>query len=113
MVCQTGNLLRSYGVGRGDKVVIYMPVSPLAVATMLACTRIGALHSVVFAGFSSEALASRIQDCKSLCSLNCCDPQLQVGKKYNLNQNKHVRLSRKVHAYFPVRRKRKNGKKTH
>ena len=46
----------------GDRVAVYMPMSPMAVATMLACTRIGAIHSVVFAGFSSEALAGRIQD---------------------------------------------------
>ena len=56
------NALRSHGVLKGDRVAIYMPVSPLAVAAMLACARIGAVHTVVFAGFSSEALAGRIQD---------------------------------------------------
>ncbi|KAK2141361.1 hypothetical protein LSH36_1111g01020 [Paralvinella palmiformis] len=59
---QIANSLKSHGVHRGDRVVIYMPVSHLAVATMLACARIGAIHSVVFAGFSAEALASRIRD---------------------------------------------------
>lgn len=59
------NTLKSHGVGKGDRVIIYMPVSPIVVAAMLACARIGAVHSVVFAGFSSDALASRIQDGKS------------------------------------------------
>ncbi len=54
--------LKSYGVQKGERVAIYMPVSPMAVAAMLACARIGAVHTVVFAGFSSEALAGRIQD---------------------------------------------------
>ena len=61
MVNRLGNLFRSHGIGRGDIVAIYLPVSPLVVATMLACARIGAIHSVVFAGFSSQALSSRIQ----------------------------------------------------
>ena len=62
MMNKVANTLLSSGVKKGDRVVIYMPVSPIAVAAMLACARIGAPHSVVFAGFSSEALASRIQD---------------------------------------------------
>jgi acetyl-CoA synthetase len=57
-------MMRSYGVKKGDRVAIYMPCSSMAVAVMLACTRIGAIHSVVFAGFSAESLASRINDCK-------------------------------------------------
>ena len=59
---QVGHLLKHHGVSRGDPVVIYMPVSPMAVAAMLACARIGAIHSVVFAGFSDQALATRIND---------------------------------------------------
>ena len=59
---QLANTLLAHGVQRGDRVVVYMPVSPQAVAAMLACARIGALHNVVFAGFSAEALAARIQD---------------------------------------------------
>jgi acetyl-CoA synthetase len=62
MVNQIGNLLKAHDVKKGDCVALYMPASPLAVACMLACTRIGALHSVVFAGFSVESLASRIND---------------------------------------------------
>lgn len=56
------NTLKSHGVRKGDRVIIYMPMAPMVVAAMLACARIGAVHSVVFAGFSSDALASRIQD---------------------------------------------------
>eukprot|EP00111_Clytia_hemisphaerica_P000546 TCONS_00001613-protein len=60
--CQVANVLKRKGVQKGDTVCIYMPVSPIAVACMLACTRIGAVHSVVFAGFSAEALSARIND---------------------------------------------------
>lgn len=56
------NVLESHGVRRGDRVAIYLPQSPVAVAAMLACARIGAIHNVVFAGFSAEALAGRIID---------------------------------------------------
>lgn len=59
---RVSNVLKSHGVRKGDRVAIYMPPCPLAVASMLACARIGAVHSVVFAGFSAEALASRIND---------------------------------------------------
>jgi acetyl-CoA synthetase len=57
------NALKSKGIGKGDKVIIYMPMVPEAAIAMLACARIGAIHSVVFAGFSSNALADRIEDC--------------------------------------------------
>ncbi|XP_068610145.1 acetyl-coenzyme A synthetase 2-like, mitochondrial [Brachionichthys hirsutus] len=63
--CRLGNLLRRRGVRRGDVVTIYMPPCPMAVASMLACARIGAAHNVVFAGFSAEALADRIRDAQS------------------------------------------------
>jgi acetyl-CoA synthetase len=62
-VCRMGNVLRSHGVRKGDRVVLYMPMVPEAVYAMLACARIGAIHSVVFGGFSPDALASRIDDC--------------------------------------------------
>ncbi|CAG5928075.1 unnamed protein product [Menidia menidia] len=65
MTCRVGNLLRRRGVKKGDCVTIYMPTCPLAVASMLACARIGAAHNVVFAGFSAEALAERIRDAQS------------------------------------------------
>lgn len=65
------NWLRSVGVKKGDAVAIYMPmVSELPIA-MLACARIGAVHSVVFAGFSAESLAQRMEDCKSNVLLTC------------------------------------------
>ena len=62
MTCQIANTFKHYGITKGDQVAVYMPVSPLLVATMMACGRIGAVHSVVFAGFSAEALKSRILD---------------------------------------------------
>ncbi|XP_077998760.1 acetyl-coenzyme A synthetase 2-like, mitochondrial [Glandiceps talaboti] len=65
MMNQFANLLKNHNVKRGDRVCLYMPVSPIAVAAMLACARIGAVHSVVFAGFSAEALASRIRDAQA------------------------------------------------
>ncbi|KAJ2954410.1 hypothetical protein O0L34_g2675 [Tuta absoluta] len=65
MVCQFGNALRDSGVGKGDRVAIYMPMILETVVCMLACARIGAVHSVVFAGFSSDSLAERMSDCKA------------------------------------------------
>jgi acetyl-CoA synthetase len=62
-VCKLANVMKSLGVGRGDKVVLYMPMIPEAAYAMLACTRIGAVHSIVFAGFSPEALAARVKGC--------------------------------------------------
>src|SRR5436305_263967 len=59
------NVLRGLGVGRGDRVTLYMPMVPEAAIAMLACTRVGAIHSVVFGGFSAESLAERTQDCGS------------------------------------------------
>ncbi|XP_014466761.1 acetyl-coenzyme A synthetase 2-like, mitochondrial isoform X2 [Alligator mississippiensis] len=65
LTCRLGNTLKRQGVKKGDRVTIYMPPCPLAVASMLACARIGAIHMLVFAGFSAEALADRIQDAQS------------------------------------------------
>lgn len=66
LVNQVANVLKTkHNVKKGDRVTLYMPMSPLAVASMLACGRIGAMHSVVFTGFSAEALASRIRDANS------------------------------------------------
>ncbi|PRX34962.1 acetyl-CoA synthetase [Meinhardsimonia xiamenensis] len=62
-VCKFANVLKGLGIGKGDRVVIYLPMIPEAAYAMLACARIGAIHSVVFAGFSPEALGSRIDDC--------------------------------------------------
>ncbi|MEM9584353.1 MAG: acetate--CoA ligase [Pseudomonadota bacterium] len=62
-VCKLANVLKSVGITKGDRVILYMPMIPEVAYAMLACTRIGAVHSIVFAGFSSEALASRIENC--------------------------------------------------
>jgi len=62
-VCRMANVLEKLGVGKGDRVIIYMPMIPEAAYAMLACARIGAIHSVVFAGFSPDALAARINGC--------------------------------------------------
>ena len=62
-VCRAANALTGLGVGRGDRVAIYMPMIPETVVAMLACARLGAIHTVVFGGFSADALASRIEDC--------------------------------------------------
>jgi len=63
-VCKMANVLKSLGVKKGDRVCIYLPMIPELAFSVLACARIGAIHSVVFAGFSSNALAARIDDCK-------------------------------------------------
>ena len=62
-VCRFANVLRRNGVGKGDRVIVYMPLVPEAVVAMLACARIGAVHSVVFGGFSAAAIADRVRDC--------------------------------------------------
>jgi len=64
-VCQFANAMKAKGIQKGDRVIIYMPMVPEAAIAMLACARIGAVHSVVFAGFSSSALADRINDCQA------------------------------------------------
>ena len=62
-VCRFANVLKAHGVKKGDRVTIYLPMIPEAAFAMLACARIGAIHSVVFGGFSPDALAGRIDDC--------------------------------------------------
>ena len=64
-VCRFANALKKLGAGKGDRITIYMPMIPEAAVAMLACARIGAVHSVVFGGFSPDALAGRIRDCES------------------------------------------------
>ena len=64
-VCQFANAMKAKGIQKGDRVIIYMPMVPEAAIAMLACARIGAVHSVVFAGFSASALADRINDCEA------------------------------------------------
>ncbi|XP_065827970.1 acetyl-coenzyme A synthetase 2-like, mitochondrial [Oscarella lobularis] len=81
--CRIGNALRARGIQRGDRVAIYMPVSPLAAASMLACARIGAVHSVVFAGFSAEALRNRIRDAEAKAVITA-DEGVRGGKRIPL-----------------------------
>src|ERR1700756_86144 len=84
--CRFANLLKSREIGRGDRVMIYMPMIPEAAAAMLACTRIGAVHSVVFGGFSPESLAGRIVDCDA-CAVITADQGVRGGKKIPLKRN--------------------------
>ena len=85
-VCRMANVLKDIGVGRGDRVTIYMPMIVEAAIAMLACARIGAVHSVVFGGFSPEALAGRIVDCKSNVLITA-DQGLRGGKIVPLKNN--------------------------
>ena len=84
--CRFANLLKSRGIKRGDRVMIYMPMIPEAAAAMLACARIGAVHSVVFGGFSSESLAGRVDDCDA-CAVITADEGVRGGKKIALKRN--------------------------
>lgn len=83
MVNALGAALRQSGVRKGDVVAIYMPVMPLAVASMLACARLGAVHNVIFAGFSPEAVATRIQDSKAVAVITA-DEAVRGGKRIAL-----------------------------
>jgi acetyl-CoA synthetase len=84
--CRFANLLKQRGIKRGDRVMIYMPMIPEAAAAMLACARIGAIHSVVFGGFSPESLAGRIADCDA-CAVITADEGVRGGKKIPLKRN--------------------------
>jgi acetyl-CoA synthetase len=85
-VCRFANVLKAHGVGKGDPVTIYMPMIPEAAYAMLACARIGAVHSIVFGGFSPDSLANRISDCDSKVVVTA-DEGLRGGKKVPLKAN--------------------------
>ena len=85
-VCAFANALKSLGAGKGDRITIYMPMIPEAAVAMLACARIGAIHSVVFGGFSPDALAGRIQDCDSTLVITA-DEGLRGGRTVPLKRN--------------------------
>ncbi len=102
-VCKLANTLKARGVKKGDRVCIYMPMIPEAAYAMLACTRIGAIHSVVFGGFSPEALANRIldSDCQTLIT---ADEGVRGGKTVPLKANADIALAQcpNVHTVLTV-----------
>jgi acetyl-CoA synthetase len=85
-VCRLGNAMRRLGVAKGDRVTIYLPMVPEAAVAMLACARIGAIHSVVFGGFSPDSLSNRIQDCGSTLLITA-DEGRRGGRRVALKTN--------------------------
>ncbi|WP_036284559.1 acetate--CoA ligase [Methylocystis sp. ATCC 49242] len=92
-VCRFANVLKKHGVRKGDRVTIYLPMIPEAAYAMLACARIGAIHSVVFGGFSPEALAGRIEDAASDVIVTA-DEGLRGGRKVPLKNNVDAALEK-------------------
>ena len=92
-VCRFANVLKARGVKKGDRVTIYLPMIPEAAVAMLACARIGAIHSVVFGGFSPDSLAGRIEDAKSTIVITA-DEGLRGGRKVALKDNADVAAER-------------------
>ena len=90
-VCRFANVLKARGVEKGDRVTIYLPMIPEIAVAVLACARIGAVHSVVFGGFSPDSLAGRIRDCRSTC-LVTADEGLRGGRTVPLKRNADAAL---------------------
>ncbi len=90
-VCKFGNVLKAQGVKKGDRVTIYLPMIPEAAVAILACARIGAIHSVVFGGFSPEALHGRIEDCDSTLVITA-DEGLRGGRTVPLKANTDIAI---------------------
>src|SRR5689334_5781837 len=108
-VCKMANILRTRNVKRGDRVTIYLPMIPEAAYAMLACARIGAIHSVVFGGFSPDSLAQRIKDCKSNVVITA-DEGLRGGRKVPLKANVDAALNKVDNVDWVVVVKRTGGK---
>ena len=104
-VCRLANALKAHGVKKGDRVTIYMPMIPEIAFAMLACARIGAIHSVVFGGFSPDSLAGRIRDCESTVVVTA-DEGLRGGRKVPLkaNTDKALESCPGVHTVVVVKR---------
>jgi acetyl-CoA synthetase len=96
-VCRFANVLKARGVKKGDRVTIYMPMIPEAAISMLACARIGAIHSVVFGGFSPDSLAGRIEDCKSTVIVTA-DEGVRGGRKIPLKVNADAAADKAGHV---------------
>jgi len=94
--CKMANVLKSLGVGKGDRVVLYLPMIPEAAYAMLACTRIGAIHSIVFAGFSPDALAARVSGCDAKVVITA-DGAPRGGRVTNLKDNVNQALINVMH----------------
>ena len=107
-VCKFANVLKKIGAKKGDRITIYMPMIPEAAYAMLACTRIGAIHSVVFGGFSPEALAGRIEDCNSNLIITA-DEGIRGGKTIPLKQNTDEALKKASSCKKCLVIKRTNG----
>ena len=88
-VCRFANVLKARGVKKGDRVTVYLPMIPETAISMLACARIGAIHSVVFGGFSPDSLAGRIEDCKSNIIVTA-DEGVRGGRKIPLKANADI-----------------------
>ncbi|HEX3882566.1 MAG TPA: acetate--CoA ligase [Stellaceae bacterium] len=105
-ICRLANVMKARGVKKGDRVTIYMPMIPEAAVAMLACARIGAVHSVVFGGFSPDSLAGRIEDCRSTVLITA-DEGLRGGRKVPLKRNADVAIQScpvKVETVIVVKR---------
>ena len=104
-VSRMANVLKKQGIIKGDRVTIYMPMIPEAAYAMLACTRIGAIHSVVFGGFSPDSLADRIHDCNSNCIITA-DEGIRGGKIIPLkyNTDKAIEKSPSIKSVIVIRR---------
>ena len=107
--CRMANVLKARGVKRGDRVIIYMPMIPEATYAMLACARIGAVHSVVFGGFSPDSLASRVDDCGAVAIITA-DEGVRGGKAIPLKANVDKALEKAADVRLVLTIERTGGK---